>query len=146
MGRPVQGHDVSVSVMGPNGPELVGEWQEVDINITNDDEEYMETNSRMPIYLDGDIKLDGKVKRGWLDLNIVAVTVGTGNLQPGQPIPATPRFVITCNINAPTKGLSGRYQLTGVRFDKLAIAIKAGKAIVDEDLTYKAEGLIESAS
>jgi hypothetical protein len=144
MGRPVQGHDVSASVMGPNGPELVGEWQEVDININNDAEAYQTLNSRMPIYLDGDITIDGTLKRGWLDMNIVAATVGTGNLQPGQPIPATPRFVITTTINAPDKGLNGRYQLTGVIVDKNAIAIKQGKGAVDSNLSFKAEGLIEA--
>ncbi|MFB5192794.1 hypothetical protein [Alicyclobacillus fastidiosus] len=146
MGRPVQGHDVSCAVMGPNGPELAGEWQEVDINISNDAETYQETNSRMPIYLDGDITIDGTLKRGWMDMNIVATTVGTGNLQPGQYIPPSPRFVITCTIDAPDKGLSGRYQLTGVLMDKTAIAIKSGKSVVDSNITFKAEGLIEAAS
>jgi len=81
-----------------------------------------------------------------LDLNSGATTVGTGNLQPGQPIPASPRFVISCTINAPDKGLNGRYQLTGVVFDKSALAVKSGKAVVDSNLTWKAEGLIETAS
>jgi hypothetical protein len=141
--RPVQGYDVSVSVMGPNGPELVGEWQECDINITNETEEYHETNSRSPILLDGDIKFDGKLKRGYLNTNIVATTLGTNTIQPGVAIPATPRFTISCYINAPDKGLVGRYRLTGVKFEKLSIAIKAGKAVVDNDLSFKAEGIIE---
>lgn len=141
--RPVQGFDVSASVMGPNGPELVGEWQEVDINITSETEEYHETNSRSPVLLDGDIKIDGKLKRGYIDMNIVATTMGTSNIQPGVTLPASPRFTITCNINAPSKGLVGKYTVTGVKFEKLGLAIKAGKAVVDSDLTYKAEGLIE---
>lgn len=145
MGRPVQGHDVSVSVMGPNGPELVGEWQETDINISDDVEEYMELNSRMPVYLDGDIKIDGTLKRGWLDMNIVAATVGSSTLQPGQRI-VTPRYTVTCTINAPEKGLTGRYQLTNVVFDKTPISVKTGKNVVDTNLSFKAEGIIEAAS
>ncbi|KLU66303.1 hypothetical protein DEAC_c17020 [Desulfosporosinus acididurans] len=144
MNRPVQGHDVSASVMGPNGPELAGEWQEVDINIANAVETYQTLNSRMPILLDGDITLDGTLKRGWLDMNIVAATVGTGNLQPGQNIPASPRFVITTTINAPDKGLNGTYQLTGVIIDKTALSIKQGKGVVESNLSFKAEGLIEA--
>jgi len=144
MNRPVQGHDVSASVMGPNGPELAGEWQEADINIANAVETYQTLNSRMPILLDGDITIDGTLKRGWLDMNIVAATVGTGNLQPGQNVPASPRFVITCAINAPAKGLSGNYQLTGVIIDKTALAMKQGKGVVESNLSFKAEGLIEA--
>lgn len=140
---PVQGHDVSVSVMGPNGPELVGEYQEVSFNINSDTEEYIETNSKMPILLDGEIHIDGTLKRGWMDMGIVAATVGTGNLQPGQPIPASPRFVITTTINAPDKGLTGKYQLTGSKFEKLGISISAGKGVVTSDQSFKSEGLIE---
>ncbi|WP_088185833.1 hypothetical protein [Desulfosporosinus sp. FKA] len=142
--RPVQGHDVSAALMGPNGPELAGEWQEMDLNINNAVETYQTLNSRMPILLDGDITLDGKLKRGWLDMNIVAATVGTGNLQPGQNVPASPRFVITCTINAPDKGLNGTYQLTGSIFDKTQIAIKQGKGVVTSDLSFKSEGIIEA--
>jgi hypothetical protein len=141
--RPVQGFDVSVSVMGPNGPELCGEWQEADINITSETEEYQETNSRSPVLLDGDIKIDGKLKRGYIDLNIIATTIGTGNIQPGVTIPASPRFSITCNINTPSKGLVGKYTVTGAKFEKLGLNIKSGKAVVTSDLTYKAEGIIE---
>lgn len=144
MNRPVQGHDVSVAVMGPYGPELAGEWQEVDINIGNAVESYQTLNSRMPILLDGDITIDGTLKRGWLDMNIVAATVGTNNLQPGQNVPASPRFVITTTINASDKGLNGTYQLTGTIFDKIALAIKSGKGVVTSDLTFKSEGLIEA--
>lgn len=143
MNRPVQGFDVSIGVMGPNGPELAGEYQEVDINITSETEEYQETNSRAVVLLDGDIKFDGKLKRGFVDMGIVATTLGTANIQPGVVLPMSPRFIISCSINAPDKGLNGRYRLTGVKFEKLALAIKAGKTVVDSDLTWKAEGLIE---
>lgn len=141
--RPVQGFDVSGSIMGPNGPELAGEWQEIDINITSETEEYHETNSRAPVLLDGDIKIDGKVKRGLLDMNIIKTVFGTSNVQPGIAVGASPRFTISCNINAPNKGLIGKYRLTGVKFEKLGIAIKAGKTVVDSDLSFKAEGIIE---
>lgn len=143
--RPVQGHDVSVSVMGPNGPELVGQWQNVEFDIENDAETYQLLNSRMPVYLDGDITISGSLERGWIDMNIVATTVGTGNLQPGQAISATPRFTVTCTINAPDKGLNGNYQLTNVIFTKIPVSAKAGKGVVTSNLTFKAEGLIEAS-
>ena len=46
MSAPIQGFDVSVSVMGPSGPELAGEYEDVEINVINDDEEYLETGER----------------------------------------------------------------------------------------------------
>lgn len=142
--RPAQGYDASASIMGPNGPELVGEWQEVDINLTAETEEYHETNSRSPVLLDGDIKIDGKLKRGYISTGIIAATMGTGTIQPGVSIPEIPRLTVTTNINAPSKGLVGKYTLTGVKIEKLGIAIKAGKAVIDTDLTFKAEGIIEA--
>lgn len=142
--RPLQGFDVSVTVTGPNGPALVGEYEQVDINITNDTEEYQTTNSRMPIYLDGDVKIDGSLKRGFIDLGSALITAfGASTLQPGVQF-RSPRFVISANFNAPDKGLVGRYSLTGCIIDKLSLSAGKGKTVVSSDYSFKAEGIQEA--
>jgi hypothetical protein len=142
--RPLQGFDVSVTVVGDNGPALVGEYESVDLNITNDTEEYQTTNSRMPVYLDGDVKLDGSLKRGFIDLgSALATAFGSSTLQPGTTF-RSPRFVISANFNAPDKGFNGRYSLTGCIIDKLSLSASKGKTVVNSDYSFKAEGITEA--
>lgn len=142
--RPVQGFDVSVSVIGPNGPALVGEYEEISLNINNDTEEYMTLNSRMPIYLDGEVKLDGSLKRGFIDVGgALAAAFGASTLQPGVRF-SSPRYVISATINAPDKGLNGRYTLTGCIIDKLSLQATKGKSVVNSDYSFKAEGIQEA--
>lgn len=141
---PIQGFDVSISVMGPNGPELAGEYQEMDINIKNDIEEYLETNERVARILDGVISISGKLKRGWMNTDIISRVYGYTALRRGEKIGASPRFTISCSVENSDKGVSGRLRLEQVVIPELAIAIKQGKGVVSKDLTYKAEGISEA--
>ena len=135
---------MSITVMGPNGPELAGEYQEVDIEIENDVEEYIETNERIARLLDGTIKISGKLKRGWIDTDIVGRVFGYTALRRGESIGAQPRFTITCTVNSDAKGLNGAIKLEQAVLPKLSLAIKAGKGVVDKDLTYRAEGVSQA--
>ncbi|MGG1600576.1 hypothetical protein [Paenibacillus naphthalenovorans] len=141
MPRPAQGFDVSVQIVGPNGPELVGEYQEMDINIKNDVEEYLEMNERIAAILDGEIKIDGKLKRGLMNMDVVRRVYGTPVMRRGERIPPQPRFVITFSINAPEKGLVGRFKLLQVIIPDLTISAQAGKGVVSKELSYRAEGI-----
>ena len=141
---PIQGFDVSVQIVGQNGPEMVGEFQECEFSIKNEVEEYLELNERIPQLLDGEVKIEGKVKRGWVSMNILEAIYGSGTLRRGSRLPASPRFVIIFSIKAPEKGLSGRYKFEQAIFPDLSISIAAGKGVVKKDLSFKAEGLVEA--
>lgn len=144
MPRPVQGFDVSVSVVGPNGPSLVGEFEEIQLNINNDVEEYLTLNSRMPILLDGEIKLDGSLRRGFIDVGKALQTAfGSSSLQPGAQF-ASPRYVISASFNSTDKGINGRYILTGSIISKIGLSATQGKNVVRNDYTFRAEGIQEA--
>jgi len=137
----IQGYDVSVLVVGPQGPELVGEYQEMEFSIKEEVEEYLPLNERIPRILDGPIKIEGKLKRGHVLLDIIRRIWGVTSLKRGTRIPVAPRFVIICNIDAPDKGYVGKYRLVDCKISDLAIKAKAGKDVLEEDLDFKAEGI-----
>lgn len=141
MGDPIQGFDVSVMVIGESGLEMVGEYQEVEFSIKNDTEEYLELGERIARILDGEIKIEGKLKRGWTSLDIVKQIFGTSTLRRGSRAPASPRFVITCSVDAPEKGLLGRYKFEQAVIPELSISISQGKGVAKKDLSFKAEGI-----
>ncbi|MDI6711467.1 MAG: hypothetical protein QME76_12435 [Bacillota bacterium] len=137
----IQGYDVSVLITGPQGPELVGEYQEADFSIKEDVEEYEELGERIPAILDGPIKIEGKLKRGHILLDIIRRIWGTPALKRGSRIPPAPRFTIACSINAPEKGFVGRYRLLDCKISDLGLSVKAGKAVMEENIDFKAEGI-----
>jgi hypothetical protein len=142
--RPVQGFDVSITVMGPNGPEFVGEYQELEFKIQDEDEEYWLTGSRTAMLLDGDIKITGKLKRGWVSMDIISRLYGQSAIRRGQSTLSSLRFTITCTVDAPAKGLLGRIKLEDCKFNEINLAIKAGKGVVEKDMSFKAEGIAEA--
>lgn len=144
MPRPIQGFDVSVQVIGSNGPELAGEYQECEFSVKNEVEEYLELNERIAQLLDGEIKIEGKIKRGWMSMKILNAIFGTGTLRRGERPPASPRFVIIFSVNAPEKGLSGRYKFEQAIIPDLSLNIAAGKGVVKKDLSFRAEGIVEA--
>jgi hypothetical protein len=144
MTKPIQGFDVSVQVIGGSGPELAGEYQECEFSVKNDIEEYLELGERIAQFLDGEIKIEGKVKRGWISMKVVEAIFGSGTLRRGDRPPASPRFVIIFSVRAPEKGLSGRYKFTQAIIPELSISIAAGKGVVKKDLSFRAEGLVEA--
>lgn len=139
--RPVQGFDVIIDVMGPNGPEFVGQYQELNIDLTDEDEEYYLTGSRTPMLLDGDIKISGSLKRGWISTDIISRLYGRSTIRVGESTLSSLRFTITATVDAPAKGLTGRIRLDGCKFNGLSLAIKAGKSVVNKDMKFKAEGI-----
>lgn len=145
--RPIQGYDVTVAVIDDNGaPTFAGEFQEIDIDLEHDPEEYQETNQRMPIYLDGDIKISGSLKRGWYRIDLVNGVWGQSKIGPDVAIQRQKRVTLTFKLNGTSsqgKGISGTpgMKLTGVLFTKTSLKVKNGKAIVDKTLTFKAEGM-----
>jgi len=144
MPKPIQGFDVSVQVIGSNGPELAGEYQECEFSVKNDIEEYLELGERIAQFLDGEIKIEGKVKRGWISMRVVEAVFGSGTLRRGDRPPASPRFVIIFSVRSPEKGLSGRYKFEQAIIPDLSISIAAGKGVVKKDLSFRAEGLVEA--
>ncbi|GBF34144.1 phage protein [Desulfocucumis palustris] len=144
MKKPIQGFDVSVQVIGSGGPELAGEYQEAEFSVKNELEEYLELGERIAQLLDGEVKIEGKLKKGWMSLNVVESAFGSGTLRRGERLPASPRFVITFSIKAKEKGLSGRYKFEQAIFPELSISIAAGKGVVKKDLSFRAEGLTEA--
>lgn len=141
--KPVQGYDVSISVMGPNGPQFVGEYQEMEFKIQDEDEEYWLTGRRTAMLLDGDIKLTGKLKRGWVSLDLITQIYGQSSIRRDSVLTSA-RFVITATVDAPFKGLLGRISLEDCKINELNIAIKAGKGVVTKDMSFKAEGIAEA--
>lgn len=137
----IQGYDAGVLVVGPQGPELVGEYQEVEFSVREDTEEYLELGERIPAQLDGVIKIEGKLKRGHVLLDIIKRIWGQGSLKRGTRIPPAPRFIIVCTIDAPDKGFVGRYRLLNCKISDLALKVKAGKEVMEEDIDFKAEGI-----
>lgn len=137
----IQGYDASVLITGPKGPELVGDYQEAEFSIKEDTEEYLELGERIPAILDGEIKIEGKLKRGHMLLDIIKRIWGQSSLKRGSRIPPSPRFTIIVNINAPEKGFVGRYRLLNCKISDLGLKLKAGKDIMEEDIDFKAEGI-----
>lgn len=140
---PVQGFDVSVTIIGTNGPELVGEYKEIKISVKNDTEEYLATGERIARILDGEIKIDGELKRGWMNTDIIGRVFGYSALRRGEKIGASPRFTISCSVDNADKMLSGRIRLEQVVIPEISLSIKAGKGVVEKDLKFKAEGISE---
>ncbi|TEB09303.1 hypothetical protein [Pelotomaculum propionicicum] len=140
MPDPIQGFDVSVMVIGQNGPEMAGEYQELEFSIKNDTEEYLELGERIARILDGEVKIEGKLKRGWTSLDIVNQVFGASTLRRGERVPQSPRFVITCSVDAPEKGLQGRYKFEQAVIPELSISVSQGKGVAKKDLSFKAEG------
>jgi hypothetical protein len=143
--RPIQGFNVSTLVTGSSGPELAGEFQEVEFSIKNGTEEYLELGERIAAILDGEIKIEGKLKRGMINLGIVKSCFGASTLKRGGSIPSSPRFTITANINAPNLGLVGKYRLLNVVIPELTVSMSKGKDVVKNDFSFKAEGIEEAA-
>ncbi|MBL0387923.1 hypothetical protein JJB07_14880 [Tumebacillus sp. ITR2] len=144
MKRPAQGFDVVVAVTTAAGPALVGEFVEVSLNISHDPERYQPVGSRTPMWLDGDVELDGGLKRGFIDAgNLLMSMFGTREIGPGTSFTSA-RFVITATFNAPEKALVGRYSMQGCMFTKLGVSVKGGKAVVDSDYQFKIETLKEA--
>ncbi|SHN73155.1 hypothetical protein [Desulfitobacterium chlororespirans] len=137
----LQGFDVSVTIVGDNGPDLVGEYQEVEFTIKEDSESYLALGERIAEILDGQITIEGKLKRGHTQLDIINRIWGAKALKRGEKIPSAPRFAISFNVDAPGKGFSGKYRLLACKIDELAIKAQSGKNVVSEDLSFKAEGI-----
>ncbi len=142
--KPVQGFDVSVLVMGATGPSLAGEYQEVEFSVKNDTENYLELGERIAQILDGEISIEGKLKRGWVSMDVVESVFGTSTLRRGEEPPESPRFVVITTIKNAAKGLSGRYKFEQVVIPEISISVSAGKGVIKKDLTFKAEGLVEA--
>lgn len=142
--RPIQGFNVSILITGSSGPELVGEFQELEFSVKNDTEEYLELGERIAAILDGEIKLEGKLKRGMINLGIIKSCFGTSALKRGESIPASPRFTITANINASSIGLVGKYKLLNAVIPELTVSMSKGKDVVKNDFSFKAEGIDEA--
>ncbi|WP_027625528.1 hypothetical protein [Clostridium lundense] len=140
---PVQGFNVKTLVTGATGPELAGEFQEMEFSIKNGTEEYLELGERIAAILDGEIKIEGKLKRGMINLGIVKSCFGTSELKRGGYIPPSPRMTVTANINAPHLGLVGKYRLLNVVIPELTVSMAKGKDVVKNDFSFKAEGLEE---
>jgi len=137
----IQGYDASVLITGPQGPELVGDYQEAEFSIKEETEEYLELGERIPSILDGEIKIEGKLKRGHMLLDIIKRIWGQPALKRGTRIPPSPRFTIIINIDAPEKGFVGRYRLLNCKISDLGLKLKAGKDVMEEDIDFKAEGI-----
>jgi hypothetical protein len=145
--RPIQGYDVTVSVVDANNAAVfAGEFQEASFSLKHDVEEYQTTNSRMPQLLEGDIKIEGKLKRGWLTMDLVNAIWGQSKIGPNVDIQEQHRVTITMKTNGTssiTKGVTGQkgVKLTGALFTDLNVSIKNGKAVVDKDISFRAEGI-----
>lgn len=142
--RPIQGFNVSTLVTGSSGPELAGEFQEIEFSVKNGTEEYLELGERIAAILDGEIKIEGKLKRGMINLGIVKSCFGASTLKRGGNITVSPRFTITANINAPSIGLVGKYRLLNAVIPELTVSISKGKDVVKNDFSFKAEGIEEA--
>lgn len=140
-GEPIQGFDVQLSIVGPNGPEFAGSWEQVEFRISEDIERYLELGERIARVLDGEIQITGTLRRGWRDMNVIQRVWGVSSLRRGAAVPTSPRFVITCTINNPAKGLVGRFRLEGVKLREFGLSIAAGKGVVRGDLPFDAEGI-----
>ena len=141
--QPAQGFDVSVTIMGPNGPELVGEYQEVSVEVKDDSEEYMTCGDRIAMILDGEIKISGKLKRGMMNTDLISRLYGQTSLRRGETIVESPRFNIIFSVQNPAKGISGRLRVERVKLEGFSLSAKAGKGVVDKDISFKAEGIAE---
>ncbi|MCL1604825.1 hypothetical protein M3079_02350 [Phascolarctobacterium sp. ET69] len=144
MSDPLQGYDVTISIIGENGPELVGQYQEAEITVTNELQEYLETGERIPRQLDGQIGIEGKLTRGMLHVDVIQRIMGSGTIRRGEAIPQSPRFTIETTLKNANKGYDGRIRVEQAVFNELALSITAGAEVVKKDLSFKAEGISQA--
>lgn len=142
--QPLQGYDVKVSVIGTNGPELVGEFQEASVTITNDTEEYVEMGERIAMLLDGQITIEGKLKRGCLYVDAINRIYGQSSLRRGDAIVASPRFTIMMTLKNSSKGHNGKIRMEQAVINEWALSATAGKDVVSSELSFKAEGISQA--
>ena len=142
--QPLQGYDVKVSVIGTNGPELVGEFQEASVTITNDTEEYLELGERIAMLLDGQITIEGKLKRGCLYVDAINRIYGQSSLRRGDAIVASPRFTIMMTLKNSSKGHNGKIRMEQAVINEWALSATAGKDVVSSELSFKAEGISQA--
>ncbi len=142
--QPLQGYDVKVSVIGTNGPELVGEFQEASVTITNDTEEYVEMGERIAMLLDGQITIEGKLKRGCLYVDAINRIYGQKSLRRGDAIAASPRFTIMMTLKNSDKGHNGKIRMEQAVINEWALSATAGKDVVSSELSFKAEGISQA--
>lgn len=142
--QPLQGYDVKVSVIGTNGPELVGEFQEASVTITNDTEEYLELGERIAMLLDGQITIEGKLKRGCLYVDAINRIYGQSSLRRGDAIVASPRFTIMMTLKNSGKGYNGKIRMEQAVINEWALSSTAGKDVVSSELSFKAEGISQA--
>lgn len=142
--QPLQGYDVKVSVIGTNGPELVGEFLEASVTITNDTEEYLELGERIAMLLDGQITIEGKLKRGCLYVDAINRIYGQSSLRRGDAIVASPRFTIMMTLKNSSKGHNGKIRMEQAVINEWALSSTAGKDVVSSELSFKAEGISQA--
>lgn len=142
--EPLQGYDVKVSVIGTNGPELVGEYQEASVTITNDIEEYVEMGERIAMQLDGVISIEGELKRGCLYVDAINRIYGQSSLRRGDAISASPRFTIMMSLKNKYKGHNGKIRIERALFNEWALSATAGKDVVSSNMKFKAEGISQA--
>lgn len=142
--QPLQGYDVKVSVIGTNGPELVGEFQEASVTITNDTEEYLELGERIAMLLDGQITIEGKLKRGCLYVDAINRIYGQSSLRRGDAIVASPRFTIMMTLKNSSKGYNGKIRMEQAVINEWALSSTVGKDVVSSELSFKAEGISQA--
>lgn len=139
---PAQGFDVSVNVVSAEGGlDLAGEFQEAELSIKEDVEEYETLNEEAPMLLPGSIKISGKLKRGWINPDIISRLHGQTKIGRGAKRTKPKTFSITLTLDSDYKGLSGRVRVNGARFDDFSLKAKNGKGVVDKDLSFKAESV-----
>lgn len=142
--QPLQGYDVKVSVIGTNGPELVGEFLEASVTVTNDTEEYLELGERIAMLLDGQITIEGKLKRGCLYVDAINRIYGQSSLRRGDAIVASPRFTIMMTLKNSGKGHNGKIRMEQAVINEWALSSTAGKDVVSSELSFKAEGISQA--
>ena len=138
---PAQGFDVSVSVMSDSGPELAGEYEDAEFSIKESIVKYKTTNEDAPMLLPGELEITGKLKRGWLSVDIINRLYNQVKVGRGYKRTKPKTFSITFTLDSIYKGLSGKVRLNGVRFSDLGIKVKGGEAVVDKDLSFSAESI-----
>lgn len=168
---PFQGFDVAVWVQDPsrNGTAgnldgvdnmvLLGEFTSLIVTVRNATEAYLEFNSRIPRYLDGEMQMAFVMEKGQVDMFVLRQTFGFDEMRRNKRFNRSPRLAITFNVDTngelnsrvvmPNKqymtemsrSTSGRYIMHNCKIDSWHFAATAGKQVVANQWQGVFEGI-----
>lgn len=159
------GNDANDTQLTSGGMVLLGQFTSFSSLIRTSSEAYLEYDSRVPIYFDGENQILFKMEKGLINMDVFRETFGVSVLGRRTTYNLLPRFNITINVNTVsfnertnqyelelnnkvpfgaglidfTRHTNGRFVLKQAKIDAFNIEAQAGKHVLITTWTGSAE-------